>query len=563
MKRKPWQGKQPLAIAGDIDHKIPNSNSGSPEPVQQRTISSQGELSPDTSADLFADVLDVDTSSEDSSPDFLTLLDLPTFKAFTPTRLPKLPDYQSLVEKWDRGVSTRFHAHYHEWLNNGQMNKKFLEHGGVLTHSQINSQVGEGFAASVWLGITVSDGREVALKVFRPQPANDQQQKDQLARHFRQEMMALKRHGGLPGTVQYLGSFQCPKENEDEGLCYYQNVVILELMEGTLQEAVTNWAKDAIGTVEHLRLVRYVLGSMLAVLEQLNYGQFQSLVHRDVKPDNIMVDRYKNIRLIDFGISRVVDKVKESTKVSVSDGTAVYTSPEAQKQLPEAHITSDLYSLGMVVHFLLIGRDPGFVRNSAADLVPRKWPEYHRVALQHLHKELVKLDPNERAMHSIARSTNTPHHRILLSHPFFWSARKGISFLVALGNFTAAPIPGLSDAVKLCYEDKGWFPSVEEYESPSFPVTREDKQQPWGLLRFIRNQHTHATDRGINKSVMHPLLAKPVILERFPRLVLECWAYLVGHSRLISHEFPTMASYFRSGWDAQAIRNPDEEPSWS
>lgn len=530
---------------------------GSGQPPKPDTSPNKESPSPSTSTDLDAKALGTDTASGDLT-DFLSLLDLPAFKDFTPTKLEQLPDFQSLLEKWDDGVSPRFNAHYQKWLSSGQMNKKFLEHG-VLTHAQINSIVGEGFAASVWLGITVSDGREVALKVFRPKAANDQHDKNQIDRHFRQEIKALKRHGGLPGTVQYLGSFQWLKENEDEGLTEYQNVVILELMEGTLQEAVTHWGEDVIGSVGHLRLVRYVLGSMLDVLGQLNHGQYQSLVHRDVKPDNIMVDRYKNIRLIDFGISRVVDKVKEATKVSKSDGTAIYTSPEAQQQLPEAHITSDLYSLGMVVHFLLIGRDP-FVGQYATVRAPQQWAAYHRVALEHLHKELVESDPNERAMNRIACDTKTSHHRILLAHPFFWTARKGISFLVALGNFTA-PIPGLSDKVSCCYSDEGWFPSVKEFESAAFPVSREDKTQPWGLLRFIRNQFTHATDQGINHSLRHPLVAKPVILKLFPRLVLECWIYLMGH--IDPSYFPTLASYLRTGWDVQAIRSPEEPPDWS
>jgi serine/threonine protein kinase len=490
---------------------------------------------------------------------FLTLLDLPAFQDFKPTRLGTFPEHEALRAKWDGGVSPRFRAHYDAWLQSKQMNTKFL-HAGVLTHSKNNSEVGKGFAASVWLGITVADGREVALKVFMPSSANDTEEKQAIENHFNKEMMALKRHGGTPGTVGYLGSFQRAIENEDEGVMEYQNVVILELMEGTLQEAVSNWSRDLIGSFEHLLLVRYVLGSILDILGQLNHGQFQSLVHRDVKPDNIMVDRFKNIRIIDFGISRVVDKYRQCTKVTSSDGTVIYTSPEAQRQFPEAHITSDLYSVGMVAQFLLTGRDPSTFADPR--ILPLAWPEYHRLAMQHLHRELVKQDPNERALNSIARDTNTPHHRILLSHPFFWTARKSVSFLVALGNFTTPPLPGLSDAVRSCYGKEGWFAGVEEFESSAFPVREGDKESPWSLLRFIRHQYTHATDQGLNGAADNPLLTRPVILEHFPRLVLECWKHLIGYSRFISRKCPTLAIYFRSGWDVQAARDPEEERSW-
>uniref|UniRef100_A0A7R9YQF3 mitogen-activated protein kinase kinase n=1 Tax=Chlamydomonas euryale TaxID=1486919 RepID=A0A7R9YQF3_9CHLO len=493
--------------------------------------------------------------------DFLELLNLPPYKEFIPSNLPVHKDYEDIVTKWDSGVSSCFNNYYTGWLESGQMTPSW-ECGGVLTHANMNSLIGSGFAANVLLGITVADGREVALKIFREKSAVDQKTERKIQQHFAMETKSLKLHCTVPGIVQFLGSFQKTEHDPNQGLNLIYNVVILELMEGTLKEAVQSWDKsEVLGRPAQLLLVRYVLGSMLHVLGQLNHSELQCLVHRDVKPDNIMIDRNKNIRLIDFGISKVIDKAKQYATVSFFDGTRNYTSPEASESA-KAHITSDLYSLGMVMRFLMTGQDP------SGPLKPNdipNWPPHHREAAQHLVTQLTLENPNERALNSVAKFAQLPHHRILMAHPFFWTSRQGISFLVDLGNLLSPPVPGLGGIVRGCYDPStGWFPVVQHFESsdPRFKTPEADKASPWGLMRFVRNRYVHSTDIGLEYASDNQLLAGPVVLELFPRLVLECWKHMVPDARRISRELPNLAGYFRNGWDTEAARNPDEETAW-
>ena len=147
------------------------------------------------------------------------------------------------------------------------------------------------------MGIMPSDGREVAVKVFAATDFSD--------RHFNAERSSMKSLSAIPGIVQYLTSFE-NKFEDHHGDERYEKIVIMELMEGSLAEAMSMWGPNhLVGSVAHLQVIRFVSASLLHTLARLNYGTSKSLVHRDVKPDNIMIDSLGAIRLGDFGISKV------------------------------------------------------------------------------------------------------------------------------------------------------------------------------------------------------------------------------------------------------------------
>eukprot|EP00438_Fugacium_kawagutii_P033914 Skav205525 [mRNA] locus=scaffold4253:79657:80775:+ [translate_table: standard] len=332
----------------------------------------------------------------------------------------------------------------------------------------------------------------------------------------------------------------------------HKKVVVVELMEGSLAEAMSKWKeKDCKGTPAHLQVIRYVSASLLYTLSRLNYGAFKDLVHRDVKPDNIMIDHLGAIRLGDFGISKVVEKTKDAATAS-SGGPEAFASPEALQEGANvskavAHRTSDLYSLGMVMISMMwmqaegkgMPRDFQSQVNFLAKEVPSDWPKYHAFAFRHLVQALLAREPRKRAFNKDgALPKGMTPHRVVLTHPFFWSARNGLRFLVTLGNYTLAltdrecevELPSffriLRNAVKSSYKGESWFEMVADLEQAVHATEDRFKKSPLHLLKFIRNKCVHMNDPTMSQELCMKLQQRPVFLERFPELVVNCWEAL-------------------------------------
>src|SRR5690606_37793613 len=123
----------------------------------------------------------------------------------------------------------------------------------------------------------------------------------------------------------------------------------MELVRGTLLKEI-----DAAGPVPSADAVRYVDG----ILEALEYSHKAGVIHRDIKPGNVMVTESGSVKVMDFGIARAVSDssstVAETTQII---GTAAYFSPEQANGEP-VDARTDLYSTGIVLYELLTGRQP-------------------------------------------------------------------------------------------------------------------------------------------------------------------------------------------------------------
>ena len=107
-----------------------------------------------------------------------------------------------------------------------------------------------------------------------------------------------------------------------------------------------------------------------AVADALAYAHAQGVVHRDVKPDNIMLDRATGRPMVtDFGIARAAQGDTRLTVTGVAIGTPAYMSPEQALGERELDGRSDIYSLGVIGYQLLAGETPFKASNTPAMLV--------------------------------------------------------------------------------------------------------------------------------------------------------------------------------------------------
>ncbi|MFH8251778.1 Stk1 family PASTA domain-containing Ser/Thr kinase [Microbacterium sp. B2969] len=208
---------------------------------------------------------------------------------------------------------------------------------------RVDELIGRGGMASVYRGYDLTLGRVVAIKVLKRDLATD----NAFRTRFRLEAQAASRMSH-PAIVRVYDAGE-DSETAPDGSVHPVPFIVMELVKGSL-------LKDIIsaGPVPVTDAVRYVDG----ILEALEYSHRAGVVHRDIKPGNVMVTESGQVKVMDFGIARAVSDssstVAETTQIL---GTAAYFSPEQAKGEP-VDGRADLYSTGVVLYELLSGRQP-------------------------------------------------------------------------------------------------------------------------------------------------------------------------------------------------------------
>jgi eukaryotic-like serine/threonine-protein kinase len=216
---------------------------------------------------------------------------------------------------------------------------------------RLDRLLGEGGMASVWEAHDERLGRDVAIKVVRP----DATDPAAVARFDREaRVVAGLRHPGVVLVHDY---------GVDDGSPF----LVMELLPGpSLARVVVDDAPLEVG-----RATAYVREAAGALASAHAAG----VVHRDVKPGNLVLDAHGRVRVVDFGIARV-ERETDATLTAAGHvvGSAAYLAPEQAAGVPVDH-RADLYSLGCVLVALLTGRPPFSGDSPVA------------VAAQHLHAD--------------------------------------------------------------------------------------------------------------------------------------------------------------------------------
>ncbi len=217
----------------------------------------------------------------------------------------------------------------------------------VGDHYLIEAEIGRGGMAAVYRALDLRLNRHVAIKLLPPDLAFNAEVKTRFLREA--QMAAQLNH---PNIVPIYSV------DERDGVVYF----VMALVEGiTLAQQLYETPRMSFGEV------RRVIGD---VADALDYAHRKGVVHRDIKPDNIMLDRTAGRTMVtDFGIARAAAGDARLTVTGVAVGTPAYMSPEQALGERDVDGRSDLYSLGVVAYQMLTGEQPFKAANTPAMLV--------------------------------------------------------------------------------------------------------------------------------------------------------------------------------------------------
>jgi predicted Ser/Thr protein kinase len=218
---------------------------------------------------------------------------------------------------------------------------------------EVGRRIGQGGMATIYLGTDRLLRRTVAVKVLAHRFAPDQR----FVARFRREAKAA---AGLnhPNVVSVYDT------GSDEGIHW----IVMEHVEGdTLEEVLREGGGLAI---------RRALEIAEDLCRALAVAHAAGLIHRDVKPANVMIDTKGRVKVMDFGIARAIGDATTLTGTGWVLGTASYLSPEQARGDP-VDVRSDVYSLGCVLYEMVAGRPP-FIADTPVAL-----------AYKHVHEEPV------------------------------------------------------------------------------------------------------------------------------------------------------------------------------
>ena len=221
----------------------------------------------------------------------------------------------------------------------------------MISHYRILNKLGAGGMGEVYLAEDTKLERKVAIKCLPPKSLADEKARKRLIREA--QLAAQLDHPNICSIHEHL--------EEDN-----QSFIVMQYIEG---EPLSDMIQRKAFTV------RESLEVALQVAEALEAAHSQGIIHRDIKPQNILVTPRGQVKVLDFGLAKfqpgqeAIGKAKTQvllTEVGVTLGTVRYMSPEQAKGLP-VDARSDLFSLGIILFECLAGK-PAFTGTTSLEI---------------------------------------------------------------------------------------------------------------------------------------------------------------------------------------------------
>lgn len=216
---------------------------------------------------------------------------------------------------------------------------------------RILEKIGEGGMGVVYRAHDNRLNREVAIKVLRVDPSRRlpaEKVREIQARFYKEAQAAARlNHPNIVAIHQV-------------GHSGGQPYIVMEYLRG----------KNLLEKMEEPLSMREVIRIAVQICEALDYAHSQGVIHRDVKPDNIVVMDDGRVKIADFGIARIEDADVGLTKAGVLLGSPAYCSPEQLRDFSNVDGKADLFSLGVILYQWLTGKLP-FEGNSSPEIITR------------------------------------------------------------------------------------------------------------------------------------------------------------------------------------------------
>lgn len=328
---------------------------------------------------------------------------------------------------------------------------------------QLRDLLGEGGMASVYLAYDSALDRQVAIKTLHTELGREQSFRER----FRREAQAVAK-------LQHTNIVSVFDTGEDELGGALMPYIVMEYVEGqplgsVLQADITNYG--AMPADKALKVTADVLAA-------LDTSHEMGLVHRDIKPGNVMVTKRGIVKVMDFGIARAMQSgVTSMTQTGMVVGTPQYLSPE-QALGRGVDARSDLYSVGIMLYQLLTGRIP-FDADSALAIAyahvqeepgaPSAVNRSLTPAMDALVARALKKNPNERFPSAAAMQDEIT--RVLGA-----SGRTGAPAIVSGAGAPASSGSGVGSAVFPPVDQS--TPAPQSVQTPYQPGPYQSQQQP-------------------------------------------------------------------------------------
>lgn len=221
--------------------------------------------------------------------------------------------------------------------------------GTQILNYRIERLIGEGGMGNVYLGVHTHIGRKVAIKALNPGLAKN----PEIRERFKNEasMLSQLHHPNIVQLYDYV--------EMDQGV-----FLVMEYADG---QALDEYIEKVTGPIPEDKAIPM----FSKILDGVAYAHKKNVVHRDIKPSNIMVSPEGKVKILDFGIAKIIgDSNHKLTKTGTKLGTVLYMSPEQVKG-QTLDLRTDIYSLGITLFEMLTGRCP-FDSNSTEYEVYKK-----------------------------------------------------------------------------------------------------------------------------------------------------------------------------------------------